>query len=311
MAKLIKGNKKQFTIIDNNIFKDRRLHLKDTGLLCLMLSLPDNWSFSIKGLSSLCPDGKDSVRAGIENLERYGYLTRKQARDDGGSFSGYNYYIYSDPSENEDYHPETEETESENLNGGSPLSENPTTVNPTTGNPTTAEPASAEPSSDNPTQYITNKSSTQESSTKQSITEIIKNIKDSESAMDQKTYSGEEIMSWDYEEFYNHLNKEENEAFLRLYEASIKGEIRTCKDSLIEYFKKMMIRGWKDASGRKIRNIEGYVRRNFELYVENLKYRKNSREDIIPTYDTSKNPSFNEEEYNRIMEERNRKGKDE
>ncbi len=296
MAKLIKGNKKQFTIIDNNIFKDRRLHLKDTGLLCLMLSLPDNWSFSIKGLSSLCPDGKDSIRAGIENLERYGYLTRKQARDDGGSFSGYNYYIYSDPSENEDYHPEAEEAESGDLNGGPPLSENPTTVNPT---------------SDNPTQYITNESSTQESSTRQSITEVIKNIKDSESAMDQKTYSGEEIMSWDYEEFYNHLNKEENEAFLKLYEASIKGEIRTCKDSLIEYFKKMMIRGWKDASGRKIRNIEGYVRRNFELYVENLKYRKNSREDIIPTYDTSKNPPFNEEEYNRIMEERNSKGEDE
>ncbi len=304
MAKLIKAYRENFTIVDNEIFKDQRLSYKELGLLCQMLSLPNNWNFSVSGLAVIHRDGTDSIKAGIKKLEEYGYLTRKQARDDKGVFSGHNYLIYQNPKENPDYESSGDGTPEEE-----PLVENPPTDNPLTENPSTEKPSSVNPPMGKPSagkqaQYSTKELSTQESSTKESITEVIKHIKDSESAMDQNTYSGEEIMSWDYEEFYNHLNKAEYEAFLRLYEASIRGEIRTCKDSLIEYFKKMMIRGWKDASNRRIRNIEGYVRKNFDLYVENLKYRNNQRDDIIPEYDSSKNPSFDEEEFNRIMEER-------
>ena len=123
MPKLIKAYKSDFTIIDNKLFKDRRLSCKDIGLLCLMISLPDDWSFSIKGLSVICLDGISSIRTGIENLEKCGYLTRKQGRDADGSFDGYDYYLYMDPDDNPDYCEET------------PLLENPTTVNPMTVNP--------------------------------------------------------------------------------------------------------------------------------------------------------------------------------
>ena len=278
MAKLIKGNKKNFTVIDNTIFKDTRLSLKDKGLFCQMISLPDNWNFSIKGITALCDDGKDSIRAGMENLEKYGYLTRKQARDEGGSFSGYDYYIYQNPEENPDFNPSEEDPLMENpltdeSGSKSPLSENPTTVNPTTGNPTSDKPTTAKPTSGNPTQYSTKELSTQESSTIQSIKDLI-NTYESDSGADTDKYSEEEIMAWDDDEFYRHLNKKEYEAFIRLFEASIRGEIRSSKESLIEYFKKMKARGWKDSSNRRIRNIEGYVRMNFDLYTENQRYKR-------------------------------------
>ena len=121
MPKLIKAYKTDFTIIDNSIFKNKRLCCKDIGLLCLMYSLSDDWDFSIVGLSSICKDGTSSIRSGIENLEKYGYLTRKQSRDQRGSFDGYDYYLYMDPKDNPDYPPR----------GSLPMSENPTTVNPT------------------------------------------------------------------------------------------------------------------------------------------------------------------------------------
>lgn len=137
MPKLIKAYKKDFTIIDNQIFKDKRLGCKDLGLLCLMFSLPDDWEFSIYGLSTVCKDGKDSIRTGIETLERYGYLTRKQARNAKGSFDGYDYYLYMDPKDNE-YFPPKEDT--------------PTLDIPMAENPTTDKPMMDEPSLDYPTQ---------------------------------------------------------------------------------------------------------------------------------------------------------------
>ena len=108
MAKLIKAYKDNFTIVDNDIFMDKRLSYKDLGLLCQLLSLPDNWNFNVPGLSSLHTDGKASVMAGLENLEKYGYLTRKQARSEGGYYAGYDYYIYQDPKQNKDYSPSGE-----------------------------------------------------------------------------------------------------------------------------------------------------------------------------------------------------------
>jgi hypothetical protein len=78
MAKLIKAYKDNFTIVDNEIFKDQRLSYKELGLLCQMLSLPNNWSFSVAGLAVIHKDGTDSIKAGVKKLEEYGYLTRKQ-----------------------------------------------------------------------------------------------------------------------------------------------------------------------------------------------------------------------------------------
>ena len=80
LRKIKNGN---YTVIDNAIFKDRNLSLKAKGLLCLMLSLPDNWNFSIMGLATLSKDGESAVRSTLNELKREGYFTRKQVRKNG------------------------------------------------------------------------------------------------------------------------------------------------------------------------------------------------------------------------------------
>lgn len=80
LRKVKKGN---FTVIDNAIFKDRNLSLKAKGLMCLMLSLPDDWNFSIKGLATLSKDGESAVRSTLNELKKEGYFYRKQIRKNG------------------------------------------------------------------------------------------------------------------------------------------------------------------------------------------------------------------------------------
>lgn len=291
MAKLIKAYKDSFTIVDNEIFKDQRLSYKELGLLCQMLSLPNNWNFSVAGLAVIHKDGTDSIKAGVKKLEEYGYLTRKRSRDESGLYTGNDYLIYQNPSDNPGFHP---------------LVENPPVENPPVDKPSVENPSEDNPPAENPMQYSTKEFSTQESSTIQSIKDLLSMYEsDSESSTDN--HSEEEIMSWNDEDFYSHLNRKEYEAFVRLLEASIKGEIRSSKESLIEYFKKMKAKGWKDSYGKPIKTIEGYVRMNFDLHAENQKHKRNRRKDVIPVYDDSKNPPFDEEKYSRIMRERNSK----
>ena len=83
MQILRKIKKNNFTVIDNAIFKDRNLSLKAKGLMCLMLSLPDEWNFSIKGLATLSKDGESAVRSTLNELKREGYFYRKQVRKHG------------------------------------------------------------------------------------------------------------------------------------------------------------------------------------------------------------------------------------
>lgn len=83
MAILKKRTRDNFTIISNDIFKDRELSMKGRGLLCTMLSLPDNWRFSEKGLGSLFPDGQCALRSAIKELTELGYLMRSRVRKDG------------------------------------------------------------------------------------------------------------------------------------------------------------------------------------------------------------------------------------
>lgn len=84
MAVLRKAQKSNFTVIDNQVFKSN-LSLKARGLLSTMLSLPDNWNFSAKGLSAILPsDGESAIRSAIKELETSGYLTRERIRDDKG-----------------------------------------------------------------------------------------------------------------------------------------------------------------------------------------------------------------------------------
>lgn len=104
---------RNFTILDNNIFKNKDISLKAKGLLSMLLSLPDNWQFSERGLTALSADGRDSLRSGLDELEEHGYLKRTMVRNDNGQFSKTVYNVYETPTTVE------------------PRSEKPTMDNPT------------------------------------------------------------------------------------------------------------------------------------------------------------------------------------
>ena len=88
---------KNYTTIDNNIFKNKDMSYKTTGLLCTMLSLPDDWNFNISGLVSLKSDKDTVVRTALQELEELGYLTRTKVRSNSGTFIDWQYDIYELP----------------------------------------------------------------------------------------------------------------------------------------------------------------------------------------------------------------------
>ena len=88
---------RNFTVMSNHHFRNRKLSLKAMGLLSLMLSLPDTWDYSLKGLATICGDGLSSVRAGINELEEHGYVVRQRMRDEYGRLADTEYMIYENP----------------------------------------------------------------------------------------------------------------------------------------------------------------------------------------------------------------------
>ena len=83
MAVLRKEKRSSYTVIDNAIFKDNTLSMKAKGLLCQMLSLPDDWDYSIAGLATLVNDGESAVRSALKELQEAGYFRREQVRANG------------------------------------------------------------------------------------------------------------------------------------------------------------------------------------------------------------------------------------
>ena len=106
-----------YTVISNTHFKEKEMSLKAKGLLSLMLSLPDDWDYSIAGLTALSKDGKDSVMNALTELEEFKYLKRTKLTDEKGRFAGYDYDIYEKP-----YTEKPQEVK--------PYAENPNTENP-------------------------------------------------------------------------------------------------------------------------------------------------------------------------------------
>ena len=95
VVRVIKNS--NYTTLSNYHFKDRRLSWKAKGLLSTMLSLPDNWNYTIEGLATLAGDGIKSTNSGLAELEKNGYLTRKQLRDENGHFAMTEYTIFEVP----------------------------------------------------------------------------------------------------------------------------------------------------------------------------------------------------------------------
>ena len=86
-----------YTVLSNYHFKEKEMSLKAKGLLSLMLSLPEDWNYSVSGLVKLSKDGKDSVMSALAELEKFGYLVRYRTTDQMGRFSGVEYDIYEQP----------------------------------------------------------------------------------------------------------------------------------------------------------------------------------------------------------------------
>lgn len=127
MAIYRSSNKKQYTNIDAGILRDTELSLKARGILVTILSFPDNWVFSIAGLKKIFKrDGEHSIRTGVEELERSGYLVRRQKHNPDGTFAGYEWDVYEVPQKKRvpfgDF-PQTDNPQTENLSAEKPLSE--------------------------------------------------------------------------------------------------------------------------------------------------------------------------------------------
>ncbi len=75
---------KDFTVMSNFHLRDVELSLKAKGLLSLMLSLPEDWDYTTKGLSCICKDGVDSITSSLKELENHGYLIRQRTRYENG-----------------------------------------------------------------------------------------------------------------------------------------------------------------------------------------------------------------------------------
>ena len=67
---------KDFTVMSNHHLKNKDLSLRSKGLLSFMLSLPEDWDYSLKGLATLNKEGIDAIRSAINELEAFGYITR-------------------------------------------------------------------------------------------------------------------------------------------------------------------------------------------------------------------------------------------
>ena len=143
---------KDFTIMSNHHLRNTELSLKAKGLLSLMLSLPEDWDYTTKGLAHICKDGVDSITTALKELERHGYLTRQRLRYDNGQLGDIEYTIHEQPVS-------TENT------GLSPKRENPRQVKPEQ-----AKPKQAEPEQANPAQLNTNPLKTKKSKKDKSIT---------------------------------------------------------------------------------------------------------------------------------------------
>jgi len=150
---------KGYTVMSNHHLRNKDLTLKAKGLLSQMLSLPENWDYTLQGLSVINREKIDAIREAVKELERAGYIVRSRERDEKGRLRGADYVIYEQPQP--------------------PVSDLPTLENPTLDNPTLEKPTLENPTQLNKELLKTDKLTTDLSNTHQSIypaeTEAAKN----------------------------------------------------------------------------------------------------------------------------------------
>lgn len=188
---VIRVNKtKDYTVMSNIFLREKEMSLKAKGLLALMFSLPDDWDYSISGLTTLVKDGKDSVMNVLKELEKFGYLKRTRTTDERGRFTGYDYDIFE-----------------------SPYSGKSTTDKSLNGNPKEDKPYSEKPLTENLLQLNTNKQNTKELNTNRLNTNKQKADSDVEISEECKSVSYKVI---------EYLNKKANTSYKPEYKPTLK-----------------------------------------------------------------------------------------
>lgn len=141
---------RDYTVMCNHHLKDSGLSLKAKGLLSMMLSLPDEWNYTTRGLAAICKEGVDAIGKTLKELEQAGYIIRRQLRGRDGRISDTEYTIFEKPRK---------------PNLPAPDTTPPDTENPYMVNPDMEESDAEEPDTDNPAQLNTKKSNTQKTIT--------------------------------------------------------------------------------------------------------------------------------------------------
>ena len=138
---------KDYTVMSNHHLRNHELSLKAKGLLSMMLSLPDDWNYTTRGLAKICKEGVDAIGSALRELETAGYIVRNQLRDQQGRISDTEYVIYEKPQPRQ---PETPR---------------PDTAVPDTASPDTENPYLDKPDTEKPAELNIEKSNTQKSIT--------------------------------------------------------------------------------------------------------------------------------------------------
>lgn len=122
---------KDYTVMANHHLRNKELSLKAKGLLSLMLSLPEDWDYTVKGLAYICKDGIDSINGAIKELETTGYMSRQRIRNEKGQLTTTEYAIREHPKATDNDTPPAE---------GEPAQGNPIRENPIQDTPIQEEP---------------------------------------------------------------------------------------------------------------------------------------------------------------------------
>ena len=145
---------KGYTVMSNHHLRNHTLSLKAKGLLSQMLSLPEDWDYTLKGLAQINRESIDAIREAVRELEQAGYITLSRERDARGCLRGTIYTIYEQP-----------QTQ--------PEPEKPAQAVPALLQPTLEKPMLDSPALENPTQLNTKRKNKERQNTDPSITDSI------------------------------------------------------------------------------------------------------------------------------------------
>ena len=143
---------RDYTVMSNHHLRNANLSLKAKGLLSMMLSLPEDWNYTTRGLAKICKEGVDAIGAALRELEGAGYIVRHQRRDKSGRITDTEYVIYEQPQ---------------------PDMSQPDTASPDTENPDMVKPDMVKPDTEKPAELNIEKSNTEKTITYGSSTDSI------------------------------------------------------------------------------------------------------------------------------------------